>query len=333
VDQIKYGMYLAQNIYRHDSLLSLPKGSKIYKLEKETILNNNIDYILVEEREVTHKDDLSFTLGIIEAAYKQTSLWENRFGEELFEGIYKLIIKNKRVQKYLCELRMLDSYSFTHCINVSIVVAIMLSMENKVDKDLIEFTYLALLHDIGRIKMTKLFNKEEKLTEEEFKELQKHPIYSYHLLKKANFDEDILKCVLEHHERYDGAGYPMKLKGEEISDLAQLIQIADIYNGLSSKRPHRDAFMPIEVMQYIEEQTDKAFGKKYINFFFKKFSPYRIGTTVELNDGSTGIVKHIHPFQKLLPTVEIYTEKMAQPILINLSQHRELRIVRIVQSY
>ena len=333
VHQVKIGQFLAQNIYRHDGLLMYPKGYKLRRMEIE-YLSESLEYILVEDHDSIYKhDNIHVTLDIVRSAYQHTSLWKQEVGIALYEGLEKIIVKNKKVQKYLAELRALDNYSFVHCINVSIIVSALLMDENKVDKSLIYLAFLTLMHDIGRIKMKHIFRKEGKLTEDEFKELRKHPQYSFKLLKTAGIAETDLGFVLEHHERFDGSGYPLKLKGFEIAELAQLILIADFYNGLSSDRPYRRAFSPDQVCDMIEQEKHIAFGEKYIQFFLHKFVPYPVGIEVELSNGDTAIVKRMNEARPLFPVVEIQDARMMKPVTVNLAMETQLKIKRIITVY
>lgn len=331
--QVKVGQYLAQNLYRHDGLLMYPKGIRLRRAEIESI-GENFGFLLVEDRADIYKtDDIHVTLDILRSAYVRSSLWSEKIGEDIYEGIEKMIVKNKKVQKFLGELRALDSYSFVHCINVSIIIASLMMDDQKVDKTVIYLAFLTLLHDIGRINMKHIFTKEGKLTEEEFKELRKHPKYSYELLKTAGIAETDLGFVLEHHERFDGSGYPLKLKGFEIAELAQLILIVDFYNGLSSDRPYRKAFSPAQVLEMIEQEKHVAFGEKYINFFLHKFIPYPEGITIELSNGDMAVVKKTNESHRLFPIVEINNERMMKPVLVNLAREKGLFIKRVITNY
>jgi HD-GYP domain-containing protein (c-di-GMP phosphodiesterase class II) len=328
------GSYLAQNLFRHDGLLMYPKGIRLRRPEIEAIAATEIGFVLVEEKEGVYKeDDFNLTLQIIQAAYCNATLWNKKIGKELADGLEKLVIKNKKIRKYLNELRSLDTYSFVHCINVSMIIASLLLEDQKVDKDVIYISFLTLMHDIGRIKMKQIFSKEGKLTEEEFKELRKHPQYSYDLLKNAGFDDSELGFVLEHHEKFDGSGYPHKLRGFEIQDLAQLVLIADFYNGLSSDRPYRKAFAPEEVVEMIVSEKKFAFGDRHIAFFLEKFTPYPVGTHVELTNGDEARVKEANISHPLFPIVEVISEKMMSPISVNLAMEKGLSIRRVITSY
>lgn len=332
---LKYGMYLAQNIYRHDSLLALPKGVQLKNAELNFIKDFNLNFVLVAEKKLLERfNDINYTLDIIESSFKNNTLLPKAYSLKLYDEIEKKILKNKKIQKYLNELRLLDSYSFAHCINIAIVVAKLLATDNHIDRDFIDIILLSLLHDVGRIKMKKIFNKEGTLSEEEFKELWKHPKYSFDLLKKVGYTEYDLKFVLETHERWDGGGYPERLKGEEISELAQIILMADVYNALSSYRPHRKAFHPYDVLMMIKDDKNKLLGEKYVELFLERFTPYQIGCKVELNDGSLAIVKSLPNGRRMLPVLEILDENTGEKLaLMDLAFHKEIRIVKIIESY
>lgn len=336
LSQIKIGMRLGQNIYRHDGLLAIPKGSIIYQKELDTLRYFFLDFILVSEKNegFAKKDDLNFTLNVLEASYKQSHLWDKTFGEKLYEEVSKRIIKNRKLKKYINELRNFDSYSYAQCINVSMMIASLLSADKQVDAELADIVLLSLFHDIGRVKMDDIFNKEGKLTDEEFKQLTKHPRVSFDMLRKAGYTEYDLKFVTETHENWDGSGYPDRIKGKEISDLAQLIFITDVYNALSSYRPYRGIYSPYSVIQIIENEKNKMFGEDYVNIFLERFTPYPIGVMVELNNGSTAIVKRMRSHRKLLPIVEIISEKTGEKAaIVDLSIEKDLRIKKIIQTY
>lgn len=336
LNRIQIGMRLGQNIYRHDGMLAVPKGSLIYQKELDTLRYFFIEFVLVsgQNEMVGKKDDINYTLNILEAAYKQSTLWDKTFGELLYEKVSAGILKNRRLKKYLNDLRELDSYSYAQSINISMVIANLLSPEKVVDDELANLVLLSLIHDVGRIQMNDIFNKDGKLTEEEYQKLTQHPLVSLKMLQKAGLDSYQLKFVSETHERWDGGGYPYRIKAEEISELAQLIFIADVYNALSSYRPYRGIYSPYSVIQIIENEKNKMFGEAYVELFLDRFTPYPVGAMVELNNGYTAIVKRMRSHRKLLPIVEIISEKTGErTAIVDLSVEKDLRIKKIIQSY
>lgn len=336
LSRIQIGMRLGQNIYRHDGMLAIPKGSTIHQKELDTLRYFYIDFVLVTERHelVAKKEDINYTLNILEAAYKQSTLWDASFGKLLYEKVSKGILKNRRLKKYMNNLRELDSYSYAQSINISMIIANLLSPNKVVDDELAHLVMMSLVHDVGRIQMNDIFNKEGKLTDEEYQKLTQHPLVSLKMLRKAGFDEYQLKFVGETHERWDGGGYPYRIKGEEISDFAQLIFIADVYNALSSYRPYRGIYSPYSIIQILENERNKMFGETYVDLFLERFTPYPIGSMVELNNGHTAIIKRMRSHRKLLPIVEIVSEKTGEVTnLVDLSVEKDLRIKKIIQNY
>lgn len=128
----------------------------------------------------------------------------------------------------------------------------------------------AQLHDIGKVFIPlDILNKKEKLTEEEIVLIKKHSEYGYRILQGISGFEVINKGVLYHHERYDGTGYPKRLKGDEIPLIAKIISIADVYDALTSKRPYRDAFTKEEALEIMKDKSGKHFDSKILAVFFE----------------------------------------------------------------
>ncbi|MGB9857973.1 MAG: HD domain-containing phosphohydrolase [Dictyoglomaceae bacterium] len=118
----------------------------------------------------------------------------------------------------------------------------------------------ALLHDIGKIGIDEsILRKKEKLTLEEKKEIEKHPSVGKKILEPLSSLEDIIPGIEEHHEKYDGSGYPKGLKGEEISILGRIIAVADTLDAITSDRPYRKGLSMETAVREIEKQKGKQF--------------------------------------------------------------------------
>lgn len=143
-------------------------------------------------------------------------------------------------------------------------------------KDVIEdIGMAAVLHDIGKVGIPdNVLNKPGKLTDEEYEIIKSHVIIGRNILEtsygnKVNnniltFAKDI---VYHHHEKFDGSGYPEKLKGEEISVISRIMALIDVYDALANDRVYKKALPYEEVEQYIQEQSGKAFDPKIVNVF------------------------------------------------------------------
>lgn len=149
----------------------------------------------------------------------------------------------------------------------------------------------ALLHDIGKLFIpNNILYKESKLTEKEFEEIKKHPVYSYNLLSVSNkFDEKVLRAVKEHHERIDGRGYPLGLMGDEISFLSKILSICDAYEAMTTDRCYQKAKSNEEAIAEIKKglgtQFDKELGLCFIDFAREEMpKDYMIKSTAFYHD-------------------------------------------------
>jgi putative nucleotidyltransferase with HDIG domain len=111
----------------------------------------------------------------------------------------------------------------------------------------------AYLHDVGKVKVPhQILNKPGKLTDEEFAIIKRHPVWGVELLASVEFPWDLKPIIRSHHERYDGNGYPDRLRGDEIPLGAQIICIVDVYDALTTTRSYRGAMSPAEALSRME---------------------------------------------------------------------------------
>ena len=127
-----------------------------------------------------------------------------------------------------------------------------------------------LLHDIGKIAMSnEILNKCGRLNDAEWMVLKRHPEVGYSILTSVNDYASLAECVLTHHERWDGTGYPQRLKGEEIPFYARIISVADAFAAMTSDRPYRKAMSEIDAIQAIKAESGKQFDPKIVKVFLE----------------------------------------------------------------
>lgn len=128
----------------------------------------------------------------------------------------------------------------------------------------------ALLHDIGKIGVPdQILLKPDKLTEEEWELMRKHPEFGYELLKKIEFLEKSAEIVRTHHERYDGQGYPSGLAGEDIPLGSRIFSVVDALDAMTSQRTYRDAMPFEEALQKVAEASGTQFDPKVVEVFMQ----------------------------------------------------------------
>lgn len=129
--------------------------------------------------------------------------------------------------------------------------------------------YSGLFHDIGKLKINlDILNKESSLKDEEFDIIKKHSNMGYSIMKKYSMPKELQYSAFYHHERWDGKGYPVKLKGDKIPLVARIISVCDVYDALTSDRPYRKAFTmeeAVSMMKNSNGQFDQEIFRIFIN--------------------------------------------------------------------
>jgi len=138
------------------------------------------------------------------------------------------------------------------------------------DEEIMHIRRGSLLHDMGKIGIPdSILHKPDKLTEEEWTIMRKHPQLAYDMLYPIEYLRRALEIPLNHHEKWDGTGYPRGLKGEEIPIVARLFAVVDVWDALTSDRPYRPAWSQEEALTYIREQSGRHFDPQVVDLFFK----------------------------------------------------------------
>jgi len=152
-----------------------------------------------------------------------------------------------------------SSYTRGHSDRVSEMSVLFGKSLNLSDEELRILKYGGLFHDVGKLGIPDtILLKGNKLTTEEYDEIKKHPTIGKQILNVSIF-EDLIPIVLNHHENYDGTGYPEKLKGADIPFLARMVSVIDTFDAMSSDRPYRDA-LPLD---YIKAEFAKLSGIQF----------------------------------------------------------------------
>ncbi len=130
----------------------------------------------------------------------------------------------------------------------------------------------ALLHDIGKLGIPDdILHKPGPLTDDEWVLMKKHPLYAYHMLESIEYLRPAMDIPYNHHEKWDGSGYPRGLKGEEIPLAARLFAVIDVWDALTSDRPYRPKWTKEAALQYIIDQSGKHFDPRVVMAFLNLF--------------------------------------------------------------
>lgn len=248
--------------------------------------------------------------------------------------LLKEIVLNKDVQINLTDINAADDYTFGHCVSTAVYATLM-----GIDRgyDMTKITDLgqgAILHDVGKLLIDPLIlNKEGKLTEDELKEIQKHPEYSYSILKKCESLSEAARLIAyEHHERMDGSGYPKKARGYQISAFSRLVAVADVYDALSSDRCYRRKWPNNWILDYLTKNSGTIFDTEMVASLLKRIAIYPNGSEVMMSDGTRAIVVKQNEQVPLRPVVRVFKDSEGKLCPFKLVDMMKTLSVTIVAS-
>jgi putative nucleotidyltransferase with HDIG domain len=251
----------------------------------------------------------------------------------LVNEVVESIDRNADALLSLCRLKLADEYTYMHSVSVC---ALMVSLGHQLglDEALCRDAGLAgLLHDIGKAAMPQdIINKPGKLTEQEFTIIKSHPVRGHEMLLESGVDnERVLDVCRHHHERIDGTGYPDKLAANDISMIARMSAVCDVYDAVTSNRPYKAGWDPAEAIAQMASWRGH-FDPTVLQTFVKTIGIYPVGSLVRLASGKLGVVTEQNPKKLTAPKVKIFfSTKSGMPLmpkLIDLSEsHVTDRIV------
>jgi HD-GYP domain-containing protein (c-di-GMP phosphodiesterase class II) len=182
-----------------------------------------------------------------------------------------------------------------------------------------------LLHDIGKMRLPEsLLRKAGRFTNHDIAVMQKHPELGLELLQNnCALADPGSTVVVHHHERFNGSGYPSRFRGPDISEITFVAGLADVYDAMTTDRPHRSAYLPQESLAIIFQGSDELFPRQLVEHFTKLLGIYPVGSFVRLESGEMGIVVHISPDHLLKPVVLLLFDsngvRYAEPFECDLS--------------
>ena len=226
----------------------------------------------------------------------------------------------------LCRVKNKDDYTFQHSVAVC---ALQVAFSRSVGLDERSIYYAGiggLIHDIGKIMVPgNILNKPGKLTEDEFAIMKSHVSESKKILDSISGIENISKQVAcEHHERYDGTGYPNGLSGEAISRTGRMAAICDVYDAITSDRVYHKGMTPHEALSKILEWSSFHFDRLLVEQFVRAVRIYPVGTLVQLKSGLIGVVVEQCEENLLYPSVRVFYDsgrgRYVEPLYLDLSK-------------
>lgn len=321
-DLLQEGMILGQDIHDKNMVLFLSTGTilspqhiralrnmdlAVVDIVEKVLDNGESQPLIIEDRLATEYRKSVENFKVI---FKETRIGKKLVHDELEACVTPLleeIAGNNNIAKRLWQIENCDEYTYDHSVQVCMIASLLGKWLGYKDQELREIAIAGLLHDIGKINIPdEILNKPEELNAEEFKIMKTHATLGYVLLmNNKEFEDKTLMAVFQHHEWYDGTGYPHGVKGKDISKYARIITIADVYSAMISDRVYRKRKTPFEVARLIMDSTFGCFDPYYSMIFLNKISQFYVGNIVKLTTGEIGEVVMIPKNEPARPLIKV----------------------------
>lgn len=335
---LRPGMLIADNFYGLNGGILAKRGAEITDKYIESLSQYEIPYLYVLDE---HSKDLNVQCTITsemrnEATQNLKKLYlairneqtgnYHAYMQDCLNSIDKLtedIIAEKIDLYDVFDIKMIENYRYQQPVNVTIISLIIGKCLSLSSLEMYRLAIGAFFHDIGNMFIPEeVLSKDGSLSDAEYNLIKTHCEEGYRFTKEVfNLPMRSYLAILQHHERYDGNGYPLMKKGEDISVYGRIVAIADVFDALSSRRRQRLAMPPAQAFKIIIEGIGKQFDPKFVKAFAERVSPYPIGFTIKLQDGRVGIVVENFqgkPFNPNLRIIEENGDPVANPYTITL---------------
>lgn len=242
------------------------------------------------------------------------------------QNITESILRNSGALLGLLRIKTKDDYTFLHSVSVCTLLVAFCRSRGMDEETIYQAGIGGLLHDTGKALVPDhILNKAGRLTDEEFAIIKKHPRDGYDILRQTpDIGQIPLDITLHHHERRDGSGYPDMQKESEISELAQMAAIVDVYDAITSDRCYHKGMPAADALRKIYEWSKFHFSPSLTQEFMRCVGIYPVGTMVMLESGRLGVVVEPHESNLLTPKVNVFFNTRSQtyirPELLDLSR-------------
>lgn len=249
--------------------------------------------------------------------------------EPMVEGLVDSVFRNQDALLPLVRLKNHDDYTYAHSVSVCALL-VSFGRSLKLPRETIrELALGGLLHDVGKAAIPEaILNKPGRLDQPEFDHIQEHVELGLRQLENTPGISDIaLQVVAQHHERFDGSGYPKHLSGEDISLYGRMAAIADVYDAISSDRVYQRAMQPTQALKKMLEWSNHYFDPKLVQAFVRSIGIYPSGSLVRLESNRMGVVIEQNEGNLLEPVVRVFYHAGKQhytpPEIVDLSKMQD----------
>jgi len=340
----KPGDILGYPIFRKDGAILLNAGVKLTPYYIEQLKGLGITHIYIQDeisQDIVIPDPISIetrteALKVIADNFHRSCRGLPLDAESVrrvVNAIVDEILSSEQVLLNLYEIKSSDNYLFSHSLSVTILSIVIGRRLGYNDRFLVDLGIGCMLHDIGKLDIPKeILDKPDKLTPEEYEIVKFHTHYGYRRIRDQDKELPATSAHVawEHHERYNGSGYPRGLKGEKIHIFSRIASVSDVYDAMTTDRIYRKAYSPNEAMEFVMGGSGTLFDYEVVSAFVRSIAPYPAGDVVLLSTGETAIVIDVNKDFPLRPVVRVLKDDRWEDI--DLMKKTNISILRSLET-
>ncbi|OGG05383.1 MAG: hypothetical protein A3F83_15570 [Candidatus Glassbacteria bacterium RIFCSPLOWO2_12_FULL_58_11] len=350
LDTLEPGKQLGRPIYNEKGTLLLGKGVAVTARYLRRLKEMGYSSVYIEEKgyeDIEVKDVISDrtrmeAVSTISETFESVRASDSRSDKVSLDRSKVTGVADKIVDDLtssgdqimdLIDLKSFDNYTFMHSVNVSVLTVLTASNVGKfTSMELRDLAMGALLSDIGKAHVPiEIVHKKGRLTPDEFARMKKHTAIGYEiLLHKSNMKPLVASVALQHHEYYNGTGYPGQLAGDKIHIFSRYTALADCFDSLTSDRSYKRRLPPLVGLEYLKLGSGTHFDPVCLEQFANHVAPYPAASTVMLTTGETAVVVQNNMKNLERPKIRILNtpdgKAVEKPYELDLSAHPEFAI-------
>ncbi len=246
--------------------------------------------------------------------------------EPIVGKMIESVMRNPDALVPLARLKQMQAYATEHAVATAALIIALGRQQGFSGPELEQLALGTLVKDIGQAAIdARLITKPGSLSRAEYSVVQSHVEEGLVVLEATtSLSELSVAVVLEHHERFDGTGYPYRMAGEEISLAGRMASIVDTYDAMTSERPYRTAISPSVALGHLFEESNRQFDPVLVTAFVRTLGVFPVGTLVLLESGHLAVVDAINPDNSLAPVVKVIyhagRQQYVAPVRVDLSR-------------
>jgi len=349
LNKMVIGKALGKTIYTEDGRVLLQAGTPLTERFIRRLRQKGYTAVYVRNElspdleiddainEATRVRAVKETWRAMQSASNRRPLDVSRINEVVSEIIDDLR-DNSDLVFSLSTLRTHDDYTFVHSVNVC-VLSLILGHALYYDYGSLKTLGVgALLHDIGKTQIpVEILRKPGQLSADEYDQMKRHAQEGFDILRE-HFEINLFSAhvAFQHHERYDGSGYPRGLKGDEIHEFARIASVADSYDALTSGRPYHGRVLPHDACRTLVEREGSHYAPRIVHKLIERVAAYPVGTIVKLETGEIAVVVAQEKENSTRPRTRVVTDssyKLVEPYEVSLAEESSLEVNAVLLDF